>query len=277
LLVAVSSGLAVAAWTATGSAYCRTTTVHEPAGYDPAVDGCWPQGTPLHWAAGDVTYVLSQAASRQVSLADAERVAQVSFAAWGDAQCSGGHPGLQTSFGGTIDAAAAADDCGLVQCDPTFHDPQHVIVFDDAMWPHNDPSNTIALTTVTYGVDDGVIFDADIEVNTHDHTITAVEPPQAGTIDLQAVLTHEAGHFYGLAHATDVHSVMYAFYQPGAITLTKDDIAGVCAASAPSSSSTHHGCACGAAVPGGGEWWAVAGGAAFLAFTRRRRAAPPRS
>jgi MYXO-CTERM domain-containing protein len=272
--VALLSGLAAVAWAPGASAYCRTTTVHEPAGYDPAVDGCWPQGTVLHWAAGSVTYVLSQAASQQVSLADAEKTAQVAFAAWDDAECSGAHPGLVTTFGGTIDAAAAADDCGLVQCDPTFHDPQHVIVFDDAMWPHNDPSNTIALTTVTYGVDDGVIFDADIEVNTHDHKIAAVEPPQAGTIDLQAVLTHEAGHFYGLAHATDVHSVMYAFYQPGAIKLTQDDIAGVCAASPPSSPSSGRGCACDAGEPGAG--WIVAGAAAVLLGGALRRRRPRR-
>src|SRR5262249_53351461 len=157
-----------------------------------------------------VAYLISEAASRQVSLADAVSVAQAAFGSWNEAPCAGGHPGLQAHFGGTVRADAAANDCGLVSCDATFHDPQHVIVFDDAEWPHNDPSNTVALTTVTYGVDDGVIFDADIEVNTHDHTITAAEPPPTGALDLQAVLTHEAGHFYGLAHATDTHAVMYA-------------------------------------------------------------------
>ena len=259
-------------WPGTAAAYCRTTTVHEPTGYDPVVDGCWMKGTPLHWQPQTVSYVLSQAASTQVSLADAERVAQSAFGAWNDAQCSGGHPGLVTTYGGTITVEAAADDCGLVMCDPTFHDPQHVIVFDDDAWPHNDPSNTIALTTVTYGVEDGVIFDADIEVNTHDHTITADEPPPGKSIDLLAVLTHEAGHFYGLAHATDTHAIMYAFYQPGATMLTSDDVAGVCAASPPSSPSGHSGCSVDTGAESGWAWTAlVVGSVVVLARTRWRR------
>jgi MYXO-CTERM domain-containing protein len=164
---------------------------------------------------------------------------------------------------------AATDDCGLVQCDPTVHDSLHVIVFDDAAWPHNDPNNTLALTTVTYGVDSGQIYDADMEINTAEHSITATEPPPAGSYDLQAILTHEAGHFFGLAHATSATPIMYARYQPGAVTLTSDDVDGICSMYPP---ITKSGCACTSTPSGGGAGAVVAGtGLAMLLGARRRR------
>ncbi len=65
------------------------------------------------------------------------------------------------------------------------------------------------------------------------HTISTEEPPQSGSFDLQAILTHEAGHYFGLAHATDTHSIMYAYYQAGATALTPDDDGAICAAYDP--------------------------------------------
>jgi len=67
----------------------------------------------------------------------------------------------------------------------------------------------------------GHLFDADIEINSSPtaRPLTTQEPPDPSTIDLQAILTHEAGHFFGLAHATDESVVMYAYYSPGHIDL----------------------------------------------------------
>ena len=120
-----------------------------------------------------------------------------------------------------------------------------MIVFDDTVWPHDDPFNTLALTTVTYGVDDGRIFEAYTEVNGTKQLTIKEPPPASGTAyDLQAILTHEAGHFMGLAHASDSRSVMYALYAKGRIKLTQDDVNGFCAI------YPHHGapsgCGCGA-------------------------------
>ena len=139
------------------------------------------------------------------------------------------------------------------------------------MWPHDDKANTLALTTVTYGVDDGTIFEAFTEVNTAQHQVTAQEPPPAGSTayDLQAILTHEAGHFFGLAHATEATSVMYAFYQPGAIKLTADDTSGFCAIYPP---GTPHrgGCACDSGSSQGSGAMLL-GCAALLALAAWRR------
>jgi hypothetical protein len=254
------------------AAFCRTTTVHEKLGYDPVSDGCWYKGTPLSWPAGqNISYSLSSAASSQVSLADATVIAHRAFYAWNSTICPGGIVDIAASDKGPVSPDAAANDCGLVMCDPTVHDSQHVIVFDDQNWPHDDPNNTLALTTVTYGVDSGEIYDADIEINSAEHTLSAQEPPPADAFDLQAILTHEAGHFFGMAHATDTQPIMYAQYKPGAITLTQDDIDGICTIYPPQNKT---GCACDTAGVGADGWAAAAcAGLVAVASLRRRRGA----
>ena len=179
-------------------------------------------------------YGLSSVASKYVSLADATRVADLAFAAWNSAPCIGGSPTVQAYDIGPLDVAPDSGDCTTSStCNAVTHD---IIVFRDSGWPYDDPVNTLALTTVTYGVNDGEIFEAYTEVNTAQHAVTAEEPPTGGAFDLQAILTHEAGHFLGLAHATDTHSIMYAFYQAGAINLTPDDVDAICTAYEPTPS-----------------------------------------
>ena len=267
----VAAFVAVVASAADARAFCRTTTEHAPVGYDPANAGCWTPGVPLAWGGGQhVSYALGSSASKHISLADATRIARLAFDAWNHASCGGGPPSVQTFAATPVDDSVVAGDCGLNACDPTIHDPNHLIVFRDNGWPHNDPTNTLALTTVTYGVQSGTIYDADMEINSteQNHVISAQEPPPSGTYDLQGIMTHEAGHFLGLAHATDKRSIMYALYQPGALDLTADDISGVCAISPPQSA----GCSCSTVAAGSRPWLAGAASALVaVGWARRRR------
>src|SRR5205085_6953973 len=84
----------------------------------------------------------------------------------------------------------------------------------------------------------GEIYDADIEVNAANNTVTISEDPKKIEYDLQAILTHEVGHFIGIAHSPEPTAVMFASYSPGSIAqrkLTPDDVKAVCAIYPPNS------------------------------------------
>lgn len=253
--------------------FCRTTTAGVPNGYDPTVNGCITQGTPLAWHQSRVPMGVIQAASSQVSLADATRVEDLALSAWNHVTCVGGPVNIQVYDDGPI-AQVPAPCMSSDACDPASHD---YLVFDDGGWPYDDPANALGLTTVTFGVDDGRIFSAYTEINSASKTISPQEPAPAGAYDLQAILTHETGHFLGLAHATSTTPIMYAYYKPGAIELTSDDEQGLCTIYPPASQSGGGGedpsgqCACHAVGSGSGGPGGVAAALVALAVLRRTR------
>ncbi len=82
-------------------------------------------------------------------------------------------------------------------------------------WDHG--SETIGLTTVTYGSRTGLAQDADIELNASAYLFTAVasppcrdgqEMPNCVAYDIQNTLTHEIGHAVGFDHVEDMRSTM---------------------------------------------------------------------
>ena len=270
----ISAAVLVSIVVASGNAgaFCRTTTSSIPADYDPTVRGCWTQGTPIAWLWDQkVPFELDASASRQVSLADATEAADQAFARWTDVQCPGGGSPNVTAFDdGPLSASQVAADCGVTPCDPTQPGSYHLVVFRDDGWAYDDPTSTLALTTVTYGVDSAVLFDAEIEINSHDHTLSTTLPTPPGAFDLQTILTHEAGHFLGLAHATNDSAVMYAYYAQDSRDLTADDIAGLCAAYPPQPGANPLTCALGR-PRSGAESFAVGAVLLALVWTRRRR------
>ena len=61
-----------------------------------------------------------------------------------------------------------------------------------------------------------------MEINTSKNTIVASATPPTGAYDFDSIVTHEAGHFLGLAHTSVETAVMYAYYKPGSAKLTQD-------------------------------------------------------
>lgn len=206
------------------SAFCRTTTLPVPPNYSPTEKGCFTDGLLLFWRNACVGYSINRAASVTIPFDTAQRVVDAAFATWMASTCSGnGRP-----LGITVSNVGAAE-CGEVQYRSSAPN-QNVIVFRDRSWPYSDLSSSLGLTTVTFDADTGEMFDADMEINNSRGALTATERVAPNGFDLASVITHEAGHFLGLAHAADRNATMFANYRSGTTlrTLGADDVAGIC-------------------------------------------------
>jgi hypothetical protein len=209
-------------------AFCRTNTERPPAGYNPE-SGCFDGDTDaklLYWTNTCVGYSLNRAASSKVTLDQASKIVADAFAAWSAAGCApSGTPSINAADEGPV-------DCANVEYN-MYGPNQNVIVFRDDGWPYADPNNTLGLTTVTFDTRTGEIYDADMELNSTVGLVADGGPVPAGSYDLRNIITHEAGHFLGLAHSGDASAVMFASYHADATMLTPDDVSGICAIYAP--------------------------------------------
>jgi MYXO-CTERM domain-containing protein len=106
----------------------------------------------------------------------------------------------------------------------------NVIMFQDNDWTYTGIDGTLAKTIVTFDDRTGEIYDADIDINAAENNLTVTDT-RVG-YDLQSIVTHEAGHFIGMAHSPYPDATMFASYTPGTFDSRKlkaDDIAGACA------------------------------------------------
>jgi hypothetical protein len=239
LPVALAAAFAVV-WLGEGraGAYCRSSGCSTaPTVQCPVQEVCDPPdpcdcGTPILWAQPCVSFDVQQDASKQVDWNTADATLQQAFDTWLSVDCGGAPPSIQIS------------DFGPVACDDVQFNKggfgegnANVLIFRDDFWPHNGGASvgtdTLALTTVTFDTMTNEILDADIEVNTAENIFTTNDMPLAADIDLRSVLTHETGHFLGLAHTKVTTPATMAPIYPGGIsmrTLSADDHAAICAA-----------------------------------------------
>lgn len=232
LVAAILGALCILVVGGRAQAYCREVTDYPPNDYDPVEAGCFtkePDGGalyPLFWRNHCVSYSFQQQGSKYITMSDAEQIAGQAFGAWSNAPCGdAGTPSIQTLLFPAVNCDGANGSQGH----------SNLIIFRDDAWTHDDAANVIGYTTLTVDLSTGEMFGAEIEINTHDYTVVAnladAGPPRQGTdlvLDLGTILTHEAGHFLGLAHSPDTSAVMYAHYQAGTTTLTPDDVSGIC-------------------------------------------------
>lgn len=104
----------------------------------------------------------------------------------------------------------------------------NVIWLGGAEWTHG--AQTLGLTTTSFYTTSGQIIDGDMELN--NGATWKVGGASGFQVDVESIVTHEAGHFLGLNHSSPTTAVMYAFYdgQAGEIkrALTSFDIDDVC-------------------------------------------------
>ena len=228
--IAAIAGLTTLLGASNAQAFCRTTTC------DPNVEDCSPpkgepcttKGLPLYWPVPCTSYNLQKDATAGISFGQFQQIASVSFSAWTKVDCGGAGPSIQAI---ELEPISEAHAC-YNQAAPNVN----AILFQTNKWPYSNSGSTLALTTVTFNTETGEIYDVDMEINSATATITAGDTDIK--YDLQSILTHEAGHYFGLAHRpkADTEPVcpatMCATYKSGTTvlrTLQPDDIAGICA------------------------------------------------
>ncbi len=224
------------------AAFCRTTTCPLPPGFAPADGECVPPDfdswcasmnppapiLPVFWANACVSYDIQASASDQVPYDKAVELFAQAFAKWTTTTCP---------YQGNGRVSIDVKNLGPVACDKVQYSSdqgnQHVIIFYDTGWPYpNDTINTLGLTTITFNPDTGEIYDADMAINSGPKfPLSLGDPVPDGGYDLQSIITHEAGHFLGMAHSPDPNATMYAQYEVGTTSkrmLSPDDTAGIC-------------------------------------------------
>ncbi len=142
---------------------------------------------------------------------------QNGFARWAQPACTRWQITYAGTFSSPSGTAAVTNDSN-----------NRVIWLGGAQWRHG--SQTLGLTTTIYYTNTGQIIDADMEMN---NNITwKLGGTTSNQVDVESIVTHEAGHFLGLDHSAPTSAVMYAFYNSfsGEIkrNLTTTDINDVC-------------------------------------------------
>lgn len=213
------------------SAYCRTSVCGDFPG-----TRCVPAqpadcGTVVFWASECVGYSLQEDGAPGFAFAPIDAALDASAAVWSEPHCDGVAPSV------------ALENLGPVACDAHEYNTSggnaNVIVFNAGPWPYGGALNALALTTITYNLETGEIYDADMEINAESTVYTLdLEAPE---IDLPSILTHEFGHFLGLSHSSAASATMRPAYKPGQTELRSlegDDQKAICAAYPPGQSRT---------------------------------------
>lgn len=256
--------------------------------------------TPLYWCTRKIPFVTNDKGSKDGGAATFDAV-HVSYFAWAGPTCTDlifEDLGKTSRFDVGFDQSAD-DNINLVvwrettcakaapASDPCFKSGGCNNKYN--CWEQS--SQTIAITTTTFNVKTGQIYDADIESNGAGFIFTTLDTPPCVAApvrpvtcvatDVQNTVTHEVGHVIGLDHPDGVETTMYAEASLGETTkrtLHQDDVDGLCfiyPKGKPTTECTQQpdplvgGCGCAAAGPAG------LGLGALLAFgalrSRRRR------
>jgi MYXO-CTERM domain-containing protein len=218
------------------SAFCRTTTCDvdsKQTGCTRDDNMCATSGHPLFWPDNCSWFGVQKDGSplRHITYDQMHAAVTNAFTKWGNADCgSGAKPSFALQ---DTDVLYAPIECAQREFNKTAANA-NTWMFRDTDWPYVDSTSTIALTTLSVEISTGRILDADVEINSFRTNITTSDVNVVA--DLESIVTHESGHFLGLAHSAVATATMYYSYSPSSVnirTLDPDDELGICAAYPP--------------------------------------------
>ena len=178
-----------------------------------------------------MSYSLFVGGSKRLTVEELRPIIFQSYSAWTSVRCDGVPIQLDVA------ETEAASLCDRSVFNSEGGNLNTVAFVADWVARDHDP-DAFALTSVWHD-SAGLIHDADMELNEENRTFDDC-PVGASCpfVDVQNVVTHEAGHFFGLAHSSDPEATMLASAPTGEIkkrTLAADDIDGICNAYPPGS------------------------------------------
>jgi len=218
----LSIGLATPA-----AAFCRLTT-ESPSASQGLQTTCYTNGIELAWKQQCISYTLVPHDELiPLGLHAVRDTVERSFGSWMALRCSDEDQPI--FLGQTVELGS----CSYAEYNRFGPNANTVAFARDWESRGNDfVPEAYALTLVWHNPETGEIIDADIQVNLNHGPIAiceeACEPNQ---VDLQNVLTHEVGHFLGLAHSDKKEAAMYGEARMGEVSkrlLQVDDAAGMC-------------------------------------------------
>lgn len=219
-------------------AYCRSRTCKHTLERSCRMEGsCIVEGKVLYRPGSCASYAVEESGSKKHSITPErfDELIQEAFDRWLTVDCGDGQPP-------SLDVVSL----GSVACDEVSYnsDSGNVGVFLFRQEWDLEDFDAFALTTTHYERTTGEIYDVDVEINaTLPEFVT--EDPLDG-VDLPSILTHEVGHFLGLAHASTPDAVMFPNYSPGVDNLRllgADDVAGLCEIYPPGRKTSSDRCA----------------------------------
>lgn len=184
-------------------------------------------GEPVRWWRDELIFHLADVAPEEGDLDTVQALVQRAFDAWTDTSCGLVPP---VSFAGRMDVVDTTSPATVNV------EPDNVIVFSRSVseWQRRGrASSWIAITLFAPHPSTGEIIDADMIINDGGFRFSYDGTPDPGEIDFLSMLTHEAGHYFGMDHSEVLDATMYANYANGdrlaGRSLEQDDIDGVCA------------------------------------------------
>jgi hypothetical protein len=221
----LSIGLALPA-----AAYCRLTTESPSSGEGPQT-ACTEEGLYLVWKQQCISYTLvphPDLLTDRMPLHAVRDTIDASFGSWSALRCLNNVQPMV--LGQTVELG----ECSYAEYN-RFGPNANTIAFarDWESRGRDFVPEAYALTLVWHNPDTGEILDADIQINMNKGQLAICEEDACGSdqIDLQNVLTHEAGHFLGLAHSMEMTATMYGDAPLGETDkrqLETDDVDGLC-------------------------------------------------